>query len=265
MNNENSNKSNIRGAFLKYGILALVLLIALCATISVRAWFYSGRRVVTISEISNPTIISINAGNAEDVRYIDLGRIDVSASDEQGQYYKDFVFCVTGINITWYKLQLAYTTNNQFSYEIYKAELWDGVGDMPPSSVLYTVNVGSDTVIPGTAQYYYKTIEPGKTKPAPISGSIKNLDTSVTDEILALTGDEYYDKTYGNESGNYNIRHKNAVPLYWQSNETLEGNTSNFCNYYILRVIWTAESKNDKETDIIYISARNTTPVVNIP
>ena len=259
MNKESSIKSNIKSAFLRNGILALVILVILGAAVSVRAWFYSDRNVVTISEISNPTIISINAGNAEDVRYIDLGRIDVSASDEQGQYYKDFVFCVTGINITWYKLQLAYTTNNQFRYEIYKAGLWDGNGDRPAASVLYTVNVGDGTVVPGSAQYYYKT------EAAPIAGEIKNLDTSVTDEILALTGDEYYDKTYGNESGNYNIRHKNAVPLYWQSNETLEGNTSNFCNYYILRVIWTAESKNDKETDIIYISARNTTPVVNIP
>ncbi len=256
MDNETSNKPNIKHAFLRYGILALALLLVIGAAITVRAWFYSGRKIVAISEISNPTIISINAGSAEDVRYIDLGRIDITAPDAEGQRYKDFVFCVKGINIQFYKLQLAYTTNNQFSYEIYKADLWDGTGERPAASVLYTVNVigvdASGNAVPaGTAQYYYKT------EASPIAGTLKNLDTSVSDEILALTSDDYYDHTYED----YDIRHKNAVPLYWQSNSSLDGSFGEFCNYYILRVIWPEDAKNDKETDIIYISAKNTAEV----
>lgn len=252
MDKKTLDKSNIGRLLIRFGIPAIAILIVLGVTITARAWFYSGRRTVAISEISNPTIIGIGSGNEEDLRYINLGRIDVSAPDdsESARPYKDFVFCINGINILYYKLQLAYTTNNQFEYEIYPAELWDGTGSMPDASVLYTVNVTGNGVAAGTNQYYYKT--------GPrIEGTIKNLDTGATDEIIAHSSDRYHSETYGA----YTNRQKNAIPLYWQSDRSLDGSSGTFCNYYILRVIWTEDSKNNKETDIIYIAAKNTAEI----
>ena len=250
MNNERNSKPNNMIGLLRSGIALIVLFAVLAAAVTVDAWLYYGRTIVAISEISNPTVIGINSGNREDVRYINLGRIDVTAPDdpESASPYKDFVFCINGINIEYYKLQLAYTTNNQFEYEIYPAALWDGTGSAPAASVLYTVNVGASA---GTDQYYY--ISGSK-----IAGTIKNLDTAAYNdaesEIRALSGDTYHDLTYED----YTNRHKYAIPLYWQSNGSFDGSTGEFCNYYVLRVIWTSGSKNTKETDIIYISAKNT-------
>ena len=245
MTSETNHKENTKIRLLKAAVPMILVFAVLVSAVSVYGWLYYGRRVVAISEISNPTIIGINSGNMEDVRYIDLGRIDVTAPDdpESAAPYKDFVFCVNGINIENYMLQLAYTTNNQFEYEIYPAALWDGTGATPAAPVLYTVNVGVDA---GTNQYYYKT-------GSKIEGTIKNLDNSAS-EILALDDDTYHDHTYET----YTNRHKYAIPLYWQSNGSISGSSGEFCNYYILRVIWTADSKNTKETDIIYISAKNT-------
>ena len=94
-------------------IIILVLLFALLSLSISYAWFYNERKTIGLEEISNPTAIYINSGNAESHIYIDLGLIDVSKGD-----YKDVVFCVRGIHVN-YMIQLAYTTNNQFEFEIY--------------------------------------------------------------------------------------------------------------------------------------------------
>lgn len=254
MNNETTKKPNSTLGLLRSGISLLIVFSVLAAALIAEAWLYYGRKTVAIVEVSNPTAIGINSGNMEDVRYINLGRIDVTAPDDPSSAspYKDFIFCINGLNISNYKLQLAYTTNNQFEYEIYPADLWDGSGEMPAASVLYTVNVSTSEVSAGSDQFYYIS-------GAKITGTIRNLNTSAysdpTDpEILALNSDIYHELTYGD----YANRHKYAIPLYWQSNSSVTGSSGDFCHYYVLRVIWTENSKNTKETDIIYISAKNT-------
>ena len=260
MDKRTADKSNIRRGLLRFGLPALAILIVLGVAITARAWFYSGKSVVAISEISNPTIISINSGNMEDVRYINLGRIDVSAPDSPNEHYKDFVFCINGINIQYYKLQLAYTTNNQFEYEVYEADLWDGTGIRPNTSVLYTVNVSDGNVSAGTEQYYYMRYS---TK---IAGSLVNEDETVMAESIALNSGYYHDSTYRvGETDVYTNRNKYAIPLYWQSSSSLEGSSGQFCNYYILRVIWPENATNTKETDIIYIAAKNTAELPQTP
>ncbi len=219
-------------------------------TVTVFAWFYSGRIMTSVVEITNPTAIFINAGNEEDIRYLDLGRIDA----ESGAEYKDFVFCVRGTYVAGYRLQLAYTTNNQFEYEIYPASVTTNSAAVPAnaeSCVEYDTHGASSVT-----QYYYALA--GAT---PLAGSFLN-EAAGGEEQLAKNNDVYHDLTYtpDGESSPYPYRHKYAIPLYWQARDPVHpAEGLEFCDYYILRVKWEAGKINDKETDIIYISAKNFT------
>ena len=257
MSNETTKKVNNRRKVPKSIVAALTAFTLLAVSMAVYAWFYNGRRIATVAEISNPTAIFINAGNQEDIRYLDLGGIDVEngLDPDTGTGHKDFVFCVRGNNVNAYRLQLAYTTNNQFEFEIYAASESAALpAGSSVSIVRYDTHSGSDPVL-----YYYAPA--GAT---PIAGVIRNLDDSAADEILAKNNDYYHNKTYTPDGGNapYTNRQKNAIPLYWQATDaampTLDQTTFDFCDYYILRVKWTSATKNDKETDIVYLSAKNT-------
>ena len=254
---ESTSKSNKNRRLLRTGITAAVLLTVLSISIAVEAWFYYGRSTAAISEVSDPMAMFIKAGNREDVRYIELGGIDVENQGTEmsgDKKYMDFVFCVEGSNVEYFKLQLAYTTNNQFEYEIYPAtETTDPVPNNNGGYVDYTLHDGTNTV-----KHYY--IADGTTA---LRGDFLN-DKTVDSELLGKdnTDDDeekrYYDMTYGT----YSNHHKYAVPLYWQADEIQRAdyhNQPNFYNYYILRVIWNNNAINNKETDIIYISAKNTT------
>lgn len=257
MNNETTTKVNNRRKAPKAIVAALTAFALLAASMAVYAWLYSGRKTAAIAEISNPTAIFINAGNQEDIRYLDLGGIDAEngIDPDTGIGQKDFVFCVRGNNVIAYRLQLAYTTNNQFEFEVYAASESSSLpADSSVSIVRYDTHTGSDPLL-----YYYAPA--GAT---PIAGVIRNLDSSVSNEILAKNNDYYHDKTYtpDGENAAYANRQKNAIPLYWQATAaatpTLDPTTFDFCDYYILRVKWTSNTKNDKETDIVYLSAKNT-------
>ena len=245
MNNETTTKVNNRRRMPKAVIAALTAFAVLAVSMAVYAWFYYGRNVAGISAIF------INAGNQEDIRYLDLGGIDAENSDG----YKDFVFCVRGNNVGAYRLQLAYTTNNQFEFEVYEATASDTEpSGNPLASVAYGTHDGNDSIL-----YYYAPA--GAT---PIAGSLVNEDTSVTTETIAKNNDYYHDKTYTPDGANapYTNRQKNAIPLYWQATNAVRPTLDqhyDFCDYYILRVIWDPTvTKNDKETDIVYLSAKNT-------
>ena len=246
------SKWNMRSRRFKATVAIIAALAVFAAGIAVYAWFYNSRHVSAATEIADPTAFFINAGNQEDVRYLDLGGIDV----ETEQKYKDFVVCVRGQFVNTYKLQLAYTTNNQFEFELYDATMTANEAAVPGDAKclsVYDTHDGS-----GVTQYYYAPA--GATAYA---GTILNLDTSAS-EILAKTNDTYYTKTYkpSGAAVTYDNRHKYAVPLYWQTNSTIStvlDMNSEFSMYFILRVKWDPSLKNEKETDIVYISAKNIT------
>ena len=85
-----------------------------------------------------------------------------------------------------------------------------------------------------------------------INGSYKNQDGS---SIIGIMGssNNYYKDTYDT----YTHVDKNAVPLYWQTNATIEtGSGATFNHYFILRLYIGNKKTNDRETDIICIAAR---------
>ena len=245
-------KVNMRSRRLKVTV-AIVSVIAVLATCAgVYAWFSNNRRAAALAEISDPTAFFINAGNEEDVRYLDLGGIDVETENK----YKDFVVCVRGQFVHTYKIQLAYTTNNQFEFELYDASMTTSQGAVPGDAKclsVYDTHDGS-----GDTQYYY-----APNSAVAYAGTILNLDTSAS-EKLAKTDDGYYTKTYkpAGSAVTYDNRHKYAVPLYWQTDNTIRTSldaNNEFSMYFILRVKWDADLRNEKETDIVYIAAKNIT------
>lgn len=251
---KNEKNGTVKGIRLAALISAFVMLLSGAA---VFAWLYQGRYIAAVGEISNPTSIQINAAHQEDIRYLDLKDIDVNLND-----HKDYVFCIIGDNVSYYGLQLAFTTNNQFEYEIYPA-VEKGIGAVPGDAlavVEYSTHDGS-----GVKQYY---VNNGTAK---LAGDFINKKTG--SEALAYTigdaapsapkknmhNDTYY--TEKNVNGvimsAYGYVNKYAEPLYWQTSSNIYGG-NDFCHYYVLRVKWDQNTaSNSKETDIIYISARN--------
>ena len=198
---------------------ALVLL-----AVPVLAWLYIQRSMETITEIKKPEILSIKAGDMQDIEQLELGTIDVSGN----QKTKDVVFCVysaeQGKN---YYLQLAHTTNIGFNYSIHKASLLTEGGDVT---------------------YLGKQYKKGNL----LSGNYLNLA-----EDRKHATKTYHATTYGT----YGNVQQAAEPLYWKSEEqeTLpekkEKSEEFYVNYYILHISWNATVQNNKETDIIYLMA----------
>jgi hypothetical protein len=201
-----------------------------------------------VTKVSTPIELEIRSGDKEDAAMIDLGDIDVEEENKS----KKYVFCVTSDKECHYGLQLAYTTNIPFKYTIYKATK----GKNGDELVAYTTQDGTDS--------YY-------TQGDQLKGSYLNQDSSTSIAINDTTN-SYWTSTYGG----YDNVQKNAMPVYWQSNNTLSGdadseyeymkltaNTSdsdnNYTQYYILEVNWEAAKNisNDGETDIIYITTKS--------
>ena len=112
------------------------------------AWFYMRREMSTVAWITAPIVLDIRAGNNQDIKYLDMGNIEVGETDG----YKDYVFCVYGKPVDNYSLQLAYTTNIAFHYDVYRANLAEnGSGEVTFESPdnTATFNIGDTPVIRG--------------------------------------------------------------------------------------------------------------------
>ena len=199
---------------------ALVLL-----AVPVLAWLYMQRSMETITEIKKPEILSIKAGDMQDIEKLELGTIDVSGDQKS----KDVVFCVYSAEAEKrYYLQLAHTTNIGFTYSIYKSS--------PPTE-------------DGNITYLGKQYKKGDL----LSGRYLNR----ADDGKHATKD-YHKTTYGE----YDKVQQAAEPLYWKSDvqekllDTQQDATGEFyVNYYILHISWNETVQNNKETDMIYLMA----------
>ena len=216
---------------------ALLLSITVMIMDPTVAWFSYPKKMATMAKINSPAKLSLRSGSGEDLIQFKMSGIDVTQGSS-----KNFVFCVDGEDISQYNIQLAHTTNIYFTYRIYKAVPTDDT-----NAVEYETE-NKEKV------YYQKT--------APLSG-----------EFINETGDSYSSRTLGNDSyeePSYaagNERQKFAEPLYWQTDVPINANDSSidelkddekaFRNYYVLEVSWNNTLiTNDKETDLIYLTAQ---------
>ena len=97
----------------------IVALIAL----PVVAWFSHQRKLAELQAIKTPDLLYISAACAEDVKYFDISSIDVGEATSTEPTQQLYAFAVAGQYVSNFTLQFAHTTNNQFTYKIYEADL----------------------------------------------------------------------------------------------------------------------------------------------
>ena len=208
------------------------------------AWFYSHWEMSTTAWIKAPIVLDIRAGNDQDIKYLDMGNIEVG--EESGS--KDYVFCVYGKPVDNYSLQLAYTTNIAFHYDVYRADL-DKDGN-----IIFKASTGDEVK--------FKKLDDKKV----INGLSMN-------EIIAANKSpakyQSHALSYGDEKKENIVDKKkvqdNNEPLYFLAKENgvnvmrprnLIHNNEEFLDYYVIHVSWKkGEVHEDKETDIVYLTA----------
>lgn len=235
-------------------IFAALGLVAVSIVSIAYAWFFYTRQIDTFTWIKTPIRLEIGSGNNHSIVYLDMGSIDAENNTSA-----DYVFCVYGEPVDLYSLQLAYTTNIAFNYDIYRAEL-SGEGSSGGTPVAFTYTDESGT---HTEQFCYNS------KSTPIIQA-KSLDSMSSDEIKKH---QSHRLSYGDDEGQNPIPEtkvqNNAEPLYWLAKEdglnvlqpkNIKTNTTTqnqyFCDYFVIHVSWEKESViNDKETDMVYLTA----------
>ena len=117
-------------------VVAILLTLCLAIVVPTYAWFTVQRKAAEMYEVEAPSTLILSAAHREDsvnfeVKGIDADEILVDGngnpikdSNEKDQKitHKDYVFCVTGDSVDKFTIQLAYTTNNPFTYQIYAAK-----------------------------------------------------------------------------------------------------------------------------------------------
>ena len=264
-------------------VIAISLTIVTLIAIPVYAWYSNQRKLADLERVDTPTKLFITAAH-DDIKYLTLTDIQVTGGDTK----KYYVFCVSGKSASYYHLQLAYTTNNQFEYFIYPAKQVQSNADYLASHTAHD-EYGNESMT------YYYAIDKEITVPAsntPFTGDASyriwsedpNNNMTIRDEAITtryinkdanslIANDSKHNATYSYK--NYDADGESNVgaqlysePIYWQALRIKSGmDASNtFENYYILEVNWEKAAaaagstglKDDKETDIIYIAAEAT-------
>lgn len=259
-------------------VIASTLSIFLLIAVPTFAWFSLNSKIETLTKIKAPTTLDIKSGHAYSIEYLDLSDIDATEADQSGYGHKDYVFSVkAGTSISEYDIQIAHTTNIPFTYTLYRAkELGSGSGSSGPAGTVMTFEY-YDQDTDATTTYYYGYASNSASVETPVNLSEDailtltdlNPDTinnSTYGRILGekYDGDddiysEYSEYTGGDDPQIY------AVPLYSQHTNIKMWDPDH--DYFILRLSWNTNNDNtafaewnsaanNKETDMIYISAK---------
>ena len=210
------------------------------------AWFYMQREMSTAAWIKTPIVLDIRAGNNQAIQYLDMGDIEVGDSTDG---YKDYVFCVYGKPVDNYSLQLAYTTNIAFHYDVYRANLAEnGSGEVtfesPKNTATFNI-VGDNPVISGLSM---KEIEGKGESPAKYQSHALSYGDEKKENIVDKN------KVQKNNEPLYFLAEENGVKVMKPRN--ISNDKKDFLDYYVIRVSWKAgEVHEDKETDIVYLTA----------
>ena len=233
-------------------VASLATLILLIAA-PVYAWFVNINKMETMTKIQEPANLDICAGDGDAVENFELSNIDLENIAASGQPQCYVFGVITGNEKTFYDIQLAYTTNIPFTYTLYRAE--------------EAANTDADKVVydplNGSKKIYYKR------KGTALTLVDLNADTAKTAHYgrkVAKTDDNFYDLAYDDDLGDDPEIY--AVPIYSQV-QGLETKDPDH-DFYILEINCASEmtpnnftkwnaAKNNKETDIIYITASRTT------
>lgn len=234
-------------------LLVSTAILAIAVGVTV-AWFLNQRSLKTAASLISPYTLRIGAGSNESIEQLDMGNIDVSTAPG----YKDYVICVYGNPSVPYVMQLAHTTNIGFKYTVYYAkELEQTSGQSESGNLTEYTDINKD-------KHYFEIVDGSEVRKLTTKTTILmnsdnyiNNANGIADSSLTIkqnNGDETIKGSY--DEGD-NVQ-KNASALYMQSDiiypTDLEDADGEFLHYYIVRVSWDANIKNDKETDIVYIT-----------
>ena len=200
IDNMDNKKNNKTRKMHISSIIALILAVVLLIGVTL-SWFFNKRELDSLTWIKTPIRLDIGSGNNHDIAYLDLGSIDADTTNRTIER----VFCVYGEPVDNYSLQLAYTTNIPFYYDIYRASYAPENGNV---EFTYTDNVGDHT-----EKFSYN---PNST---PVIQA-KPLNRMNETEIAAH---QSHTLSYGDEKGlnpvNESKVQSNAEPLYWLASE----------------------------------------------
>ena len=241
--------------------LAIMLAaILLALALPVLSWFSTGRGLNAYAPITSPEALYIGAGHRdisngtfEDIRYMYINGINAKED------YSDYVFCVYGAAVSGFHLQLGFTTNNQFIYEVYYA---DESSSPSEGAVKYTTHADD----PEDCKTYYYSIDdtlnptdPESGEFIPLAGGFLNLDDDEFDESGLMLAES---SRHALDYGEYTNVDRYADALYWQTTTPVSGNAiEDFVVYFILRIKTNGKESNDRETDVLCISAKSTTVI----
>lgn len=295
--------------------LAFILTVALLVSAPSLAWFSYKRRIVKLQKVEAPNVLVLSAAHREESKCFEINGINaddtaknirlqtiqeqVGTDPETGDpiyrdqkaTYKDYAFCVTGDAVDKFTIQLAYTTNNPFTYKVYAAkeltaaelssQLSNVSDNTPLDYVAYTIQ-GQPVEIQETPLAELLDLSGAEYHLANTPDVLYyRIDTSINEGNNNLNNGQYtgaylnssngtdatpngidYERAYGS----YTNTHSDAKPVYWQATNVsaIPGSVNTekapFSRHFILRVSWPAGSfdNTDKETDIVYLSVKAT-------
>ena len=257
---------------------ATMLTLTIIVGVPVFAWLTTTTKVEVLTKIKEPEQLDIRAGNGEDVFNFDLRDIDFSKPDDVNGTKKSkyYVFSVNPGAIKFdYIIQVAHTTNIPLTYKLYSAKKTEG---NTVSKILYHPILEPNNIT------YYEIVRDDipDTYDNLLIYTLNSDDGTLTGRQLGQKGDEdgYYNQTYTDSSDTPEIY---AIPVYQQTDVIKwEQNNPGELDYYVLELEWddnpppSAEDAadpestynrfkqwntaiNNKETDIVYISAAKAT------
>ncbi len=302
-------------------VLALLITLALLISVPTVAWFSYQKRAAKLQKIDAPNTLFLTAAHREDSTCLEINGIDAEEdklvySADPGDATKiafnpttnlpvtetvpgldgnnvkithqDYVFNVTGDAVDDFTIQLAYTTNNPFTYEIYAA---DELNASELKTELQKKNISGT----GNNEIDYVAYELTGEPVRDTEGSVVDLpdvtddsshkyhtDAAVNDRLYYLihkgysetdangiyTG-RYLNSTDGtaadNDAGNTILKksydnyttniHSDARPVYWQAEGikafpgSTNANKKPFSRHFILRVKWQAGSLDNTDKE----------------
>ena len=256
-----------------------------------------------MQKIESPNSLVLSAAHREDCVNFEMGGINaeenvldgngnpIYKTDATGNLtnevrkitHKDYVFNVSGESVDKFTIQLAYTTNNPFTYEVYAAseslEKPTATAGVEAEYVAYTLTGNSQDGVPSdlqgnqyhlnaekdTVMYYTidKTVTEGSGRATVTNG--KYEEAYLNKDSNGKATNKYHEDTY-ETNGKYNNLHQDAEPVYWQATNVsafpgqINANKDSFSRNFILRVKWDEGALNNatKETDIVYITVKAT-------
>ena len=283
-------------------VIAASMTILLVVRVPVMAWFRNRREAARLERINTTNTLFITAAHREDSANLVMDDITVdgkwyNADDAEvgDMTYQDYVFAVAGDYVETFTLQLAHTTNNPYTYQIFEAEpstaapsstevkgrdyvTYKVTNTWPPELTAMDDNDGTPKENGSILYYRIRKID------VPVNSGTESKAVTLNQTVVAGETNTYsyadgstqktvtFDGHYLNKDnngeptteynsltyGDYSYYDNNVQPLYWQCTNIPGSNGTNknsFYHEYILRVYFNNASTTYKDTDIVYITA----------